>query len=297
MDTMRVFVTGATGFIGSAVVRELLDAGHRVVGLARSDKSAAALAEAGADVHHGDLDDLDSLREGAGLADGVIHLAFKHDFSNFEAAAAADSLAIEAMGAALKGTGKPFVATSGTLMLMPGILGTEEQASTQSTPRRSEEAALVLAGHGVRSSIVRLAPSVHGEGEQGFVPTLIGIARQKGFSAYVGDGRNRWPAVHRLDAARLFRLVLEKGDTGAIYHGVADEGVPFRDIAGVIGRQLNLPVRSITREEADAHFGWLSFAASTDNPTSSALTKERLGWQPVYPSLIADLEQGHYFNN
>jgi len=294
---MRVFVTGATGFIGSAVVRELLDAGHRVVGLARSDRSAAALTAAGADVHHGDLDDLDSLREGAGSADGVIHLAFKHDFTSFEAAAAADALAIEAMGAALKGTGKPFVATSGTLMLMPGILGTEEHASIQSTPRRSEEAALVLAGHGVRSSIVRLAPSVHGEGEQGFVPTLIGIARQKGVSAYVGDGLNRWPAVHQLDAARLFRLALEKGDTGAIYHGVADEGVPFRDIAGVIGRQLNLPVRSITREEADAHFGWLSFAASTDNPTSSALTKERLGWQPVYPALIADLEQGHYFNN
>lgn len=293
---MRVFVTGATGFIGSAVVRELLDAGHRVVGLARSDRSAAALTAAGADVHHGDLDDLDSLREGAGSAD-VIHLAFKHDFTSFEAAAAADALAIEAMGAALKGTGKPFVATSGTLMLMPGILGTEEQASMQSTPRRSEEAALALVGHGVRSSIVRLAPSVHGEGEQGFVPTLIGIARQKGVSAYVGDGLNRWPAVHQLDAARLFRLALEKGDTGAIYHGVADEGVPFRDIAGVIGRQLNLPVRSITREEADAHFGWLSFAASTDNPTSSALTKERLGWQPVYPSLIADLEQGHYFNN
>lgn len=294
---MRVFVTGATGFIGSAVVRELLDAGHRVVGLARSDRSAAALTAAGADVHHGDLDDLDSLREGAGSADGVIHLAFKHDFTSFEAAAAADALAIEAMGAALKGTGKPFVATSGTLMLMPGILGTEEQASMQSTPRRSEEAALALVGHGVRSSIVRLAPSVHGEGEQGFVPTLIGIARQKGVSAYVGDGLNRWPAVHQLDSARLFRLALEKGDTGAIYHGVADEGVHFRDIAGVIGRQLNLPVRSITREEADAHFGWLSFAASTDNPTSSALTKERLGWQPVYPSLIADLEQGHYFNN
>ncbi|MNU41819.1 dTDP-6-deoxy-L-talose 4-dehydrogenase (NAD(+)) [compost metagenome] len=297
MNTMRIFVTGATGFIGSAVVRELLDAGHHVVGLARSDRSAAALTAAGADVHHGDLDDLDSLREGAGLADGVIHLAFKHDFSSFEAAAVADSLAIEAMGAALKGTGKPFVATSGTLMLKPGILGTEEQASMQSTPRRSEEATLVLAGHGVRSSIVRLAPSVHGKGEQGFVPTLIGIAREKGVSAYVGDGLNRWPAVHQLDAARLFRLALENGDTGAIYHGVADEGVPFRDIAGVIGRQLNLPVRSITREEADAHFGWLSFAASADNPTSSALTKERLGWQPVNPALIADLEQGHYFNN
>lgn len=297
MNIMRVFVTGATGFIGSAVVRELLEGGHQVVGLARSDKSAEALTAAGAEAHHGDLDDLDSLREGAGSADGVIHLAFKHDFASFEAAAAADSLAIEAMGSVLKGTGKPFVATSGTLMLIPGILGTEEQASTQSTPRRSEETALALASHGVRSSIVRLAPSVHGKGEQGFVPTLIKIARQKGVSAYVGDGLIRWPAVHQLDAARLFRLVLEKGEMGAIYHGVADEGVPFRDIASVIGRHLNLPVASITREEADVHFGWLSFAASTDNPASSALTRERLGWQPVHPGLIPDLEQGHYFNN
>lgn len=293
---MRVFVTGSTGFIGSAVVRELLDAGHQVVGLARSVKSATALKASGAEVHRGDLNDLDSLREGARSADGIIHLAFKHDFASFEAAAAADILAIEAMGSVLKGTGKPFVATSGTLMLIPGILGTEEQASTQSTPRRSEEAALELAEHGVRSSIVRLAPSVHGEGDQGFVPTLIEIARQKGVSAYVGDGLNRWPAVHQLDAARLFRLVLDKGDNKAIYHGATEEGVPFRDIAGVIGRHLNLPVVSITREEADAHFGWLSFAASTDNPASSALTKERLGWYQVHPGLIQDLEHGHYFN-
>lgn len=294
---MRVFVTGATGFIGSAVVRELLDAGHQVVGLARSDKSAAALMAAGAEVLRGDLDDLNSLREGAQSADSVIHLAFKHDFASFQAAAAADSLAIEAMGEVLKGTGKPFVATSGTLMMKPGMIGTEEQASMQLTPRRSEEAALALAGQGVRSSIVRLAPSVHGVGEQGFVPTLIGIARSTGFSAYVGDGSNRWPAVHQLDAARLFRLVLEKGEAGAIYHGVADEGVPFRDIAGVIGRHLNLPMASISREEADSHFGWLAFAASTDNPASSALTKERLGWEPVEPALIPDLEQGHYFNS
>lgn len=296
MDTIFVFVTGSTGFIGSAVVRELLDAGHQVVGLARSVKSATALKASGAEVHRGDLNDLDSLREGARSADGIIHLAFKHDFASFEAAAAADILAIEAMGSVLKGTGKPFVATSGTLMLIPGILGTEEQASTQSTPRRSEEAALELAEHGVRSSIVRLAPSVHGEGDQGFVPTLIEIARQKGVSAYVGDGLNRWPAVHQLDAARLFRLVLDKGDNKAIYHGATEEGVPFRDIAGVIGRHLNLPVVSITREEADAHFGWLSFAASTDNPASSALTKERLGWYQVHPGLIQDLEHGHYFN-
>ncbi|GMK39756.1 putative NAD-dependent epimerase/dehydratase [Paenibacillus sp. CCS19] len=297
MKNMRVFVTGATGFIGSAVVRELLDAGHQVVGLARSDKAAAALITAGAEVRRGGLDDLDSLRDGAASADGVIHLAFKHDFADFAAAAAADSLAIETMGAALEGTGKALVATSGTLMLTPGSLGTEEDASSQTTPRRSEEAALALARRGVRSSIVRLAPSVHGEGEQGFVPTLIGIAREKGVSAYVGDGLNRWPAVHRLDAARLFRLALEKGVAGAIFHGVADEGVPFRDIAGVIGRHLNLPVISVAREEADAHFGWISFAASTDNPSSSALTQKHLGWRPVHPALIPDLEQGHYFNS
>lgn len=294
---MRVFVTGATGFVGSAVVRELIDAGHQVKGLARSDKAVAALTAAGADVHHGSLDDLDTLRSGASAADGVIHLAFKHDFSDFAAAAEADILAIDAMGSVLEGTGKPLVVTSGTLMLAPGRLGTEDDASIQATPRRSEEAAITLARRGVRSSVVRLAPSVHGPGEKGFVPTLIAIAREKGVSAYVGDGLNRWPAVHRLDAARLFRLALEKGSAGASYHGVADEGVPFRDIAGVIARHLNLPLLSISREEADDHFGWLAFAASTDNPTSSALTKERLGWQPVQPSLIADLEQGHYFNS
>ncbi len=294
---MRVFVTGATGFVGSAVVRELIAAGHQVVGLARSDKSAASLTAAGAEVQRGSLDDLNSLKEGAAAADGVIHLAFKHDFADFAAAAEADSKAIEAIGAALEGTGKPFVATSGTLMLTPGRLGTEEEASTQSTPRRSEEAALALAGRGVRASVVRLSPSVHGPGEQGFVPTLIGIAREKGFAAYVDEGLNHWPAVHQLDAARLFRLALEKGAAGAVYHGVGDEGVPFREIAEVIGRHLNLPVRSIPREEAEAYFGWLAFAASTDNLASSALTQERLGWQPVNPGLIADLEQGHYFNH
>ncbi|MDP4098816.1 SDR family oxidoreductase [Paenibacillus sp. P96] len=293
---MRIFVTGATGFVGSAVVRELIDAGHQVVGLARSDKAAASLTATGAEVHRGALDDLDSLRSGAAAADGVIHLAFIHDFLNFAAACEADRLAIETIGAVLEGSGKPFVGTSGTLMLPPGRIGTEEVEPASGGPRRSEEATLSLASRGVRASVVRLAPSVHGNGDHGFVSTLIDIAREKGVSAYVGDGLNRWPAVHQLDAARLFRLALEKGETGGRYHGVADEGVPFRDIAAVIGRQLNLPVASISRAEADGHFGWISHFASIGEQTSSTLTQERLGWRPVHPALIPDLEQGHYFN-
>lgn len=301
MKKMRIFVTGATGFIGSAVVRELIDAGHQVVGLARSDKAAAALTAAGAEVHRGNLDDLDSLHSGAATADGVIHLAFKHDFSDYAGANAADLRAVETIGEAIEGSGKPFVVTSGTLMLTgflpPGRLGTEENViDDTSVPRiASENAAISLAEHGVRSSVVRLAPSVHGLGDHGFVSSLIGIARDKGVSAYIGDGYNRWPAVHRLDAARLFRLAVESAPGGSRLHGVADEGVPFRDIAGVIGRHLNLPVVSISREEADAHFGWLGAFVSADNPTSSALTQERLGWRPVQPSLISDLDQGHYF--
>ncbi|WP_248928543.1 SDR family oxidoreductase [Paenibacillus hamazuiensis] len=299
---MRVFVTGATGFIGTAVVRELLEAGHRVVGLARSDKSAAALTAAGADVHRGSLDDLDSLRDGATAADGVIHLAFGHDFSDYAGAVAADLRAVEAMGAVLEGTGKPFVITSGTMMLSfalpPGQLGTEEDVVDDSVPRgAAENAAIALADRGVRSSVVRLAPSVHGETMAGFVSMLIAIARDKGVSACVGDGSNRWPAVHRLDAARLFRLALESAPAGSLLHGVGEEGVPLRDIAGVIGRHLNLPVISISREEADAHFGFFGAAVSTDNPTSNALTRKRVGWEPVHLGLIADLEQGQYFNN
>jgi len=294
---MRIFVTGATGFIGSAVVRELLDAGHEVVGLVRSDKAIEALKATGADVCRGSLEDLEGLRAAAAAADGVIHLAFNHDFLNFAAAAETDRSAIEAIGAALEGSGKPFVATSGTLMLPPGRMGTEEDAPIPTTPRRSEQTAIKLVERGVRSSVVRLAPSVHGPGDQGFIKALIDIARSKGVSAYIGDGSNRWPAVHRLDAARLFRLAVEAASAGARLHGVGDEAIAFREIAGVIGRHLNLPVVSISAEEADSHFGWLSFAAKADNWASSALTQERLGWSPVHTGLMQDLEEGHYFNS
>ncbi len=306
---MKVFVTGATGFIGSAVVRELIEAGHQVLGLARSDESAAKIASAGAEVHRGSLDDLDSLRSGATSSDGVIHLAFIHDFSDYQGAAQTDLHAVQTIGAELEGSGKPFVITSGTAMLSfflpPGRLGTERDvADPDSAPRprvASENAALALAQRGVRSSVVRLAPSVHGEGDHGFlagfVSVLIMIARAKGVSGYIGDGSNRWPAVHRLDAAHLFRLALEKAAPGSVLHGAADEGIPVRTIAEVIGRHLDLPVISISPKEAGEHFGWLGTFLTVDNPTSSALTRELLGWRPVHPSLIQDLEEGHYFDN
>jgi nucleoside-diphosphate-sugar epimerase len=274
---MRVFVTGATGFIGSAVVRELIGAGHTVVGLTRSDKGAEALKEAGAEVHRGTLDDLDSLRAAAAAVDGVVHLAFQHGISDFAAALTTDLRAVETMGAALEGTGKPFVTTA------------------HLNGEASDNAALALAG--VRSSVVSLSLSVHDEGDKhGFMPRLITIARAKGVSASIGDGSNRWPAVHRLDAARLYRLALENAPAGSRLDGVGDEGVPFRDIASVIGRHLNLPVVSISREEANAHFGsFLGVVAAADRPRSSARTQELLGWRPVHPRLLPDLEE-HYFN-
>lgn len=300
---MRVFVTGATGFIGSAVVRELLDAGHQVTGLARSDASAAALTAAGAEVHRGDLNDPDTLAAGAAAADGVAHLAFIHDFSgtfDFAAACAADLRAIEAVGAALAGSDKPLVISSGTALLKPGSVATEEDTappeSFGAVRARNEEAAVALADRGVRSAAVRFAPTVHGRGDKGFVSMLIDIAREKGFAAHVGDGANRWPAVHRSDAARLVRLALESAPAGTRLHAVGEEGVPFRDIAAVIGRHLDLPVRSVSPEEAASHFGWLAHVAPLDVPASNALTRKWVGWEPTGPELLEDLEEGHYFS-
>jgi nucleoside-diphosphate-sugar epimerase len=291
---MRVFVTGATGFIGSAVVQELLGAGHQVLGLARSEPGAQALTAAGAQVQMGSLDDLDSLRQGAAATDGVIHLAFVHDFAAYAAAGETDKRAIEAMGGVLAGSDRPLIVTSGLAGFALGRPATEEDVPDASL-RMSEPVALALATQGVRAAVVRLAASVHDDGDYGFVPTLINIARQTGVSAYVGEGLNRWPAVHRRDAALLFRLALEQGAAGARYHGVADEGLPLRDIAAVIGRHLHLPVVSKSAAEAADHFGWMARFVGLDMPAVSALTQQQLGWHPSQPSLLADLEQGSYF--
>jgi nucleoside-diphosphate-sugar epimerase len=293
---MRIFVTGATGFVGSATVSELISAGHQVLGLARSDKGSASLAAAGAAVLRGSLEDLDSLRNGAANSDGVIHTAFIHDFSNYAASAEADRRAIETLGLALAGSGRPLVVTSGTLLLRrEGSLATEEDEAYPNFPRKSETAGLALASQGVRVSTLRLPPSVHGDGDHGFVPRLFAIAREKGVSAYVGNGLNHWPAVHRLDAARLYRLAVEKGSAGSRYHGVADQGVPFREIAQVIGRHLNVPVVSKSQEEAGEHFGWMSHFVSIDCPASSVQTQEQLGWRPTHASLLADIGRRSYF--
>ncbi|MFJ1607791.1 SDR family oxidoreductase [Streptomyces sp. NPDC088253] len=298
---MRVFVTGATGFVGSAVARELLDAGHRVLGLARSDRAAASLTAAGTEVHRGALDDLDSLRAGADAADGVIHTAFQHGSSGFEAAARTELRAIQALGETLVGSGRPFVVTSGTagLTLGPGRVATEDDEQDLSSPAaariRVEADALSFAERGVRASVVRLPPSVHGQGDRGFVPQIIAVARAKGVSAYPGDGSNRWAAGHRLDAAHLYRLALEEAPGGARLHAIGDEGVPVRDIADAVGRYLKLPVAAIPREEAADHFGWLGHFFALDVPASSALTQKQLGWRPERPGLVEDLEEGHYF--
>ena len=302
---MRVFVTGATGFIGSLVVDELLKAGHQVLGLTRSDAGAKSLAAAGAEVHRGSLEDLESLRSGAAATDGVIHLAFNHDafndFSKFIANCETDRQVIEAIGSVLAGSDRPFVVTSGTGLAntVPGQPAHEDNPIMNSSaiPRAaSEEAAASVAARGVNVSVVRL-PQVHDQVKQGLITLAVALAREKGVSPYVGDGLNRWPAAHVLDTAHLYRLALEKQEPGAKYHAVAEEGVPLRDIAEVIGRGLKVPVLSISPEEAAAHFGWLAMFVGRDSPASSALTQKQLGWRPTGPGMIADLERMNYFAN
>lgn len=296
---MRVFVTGGSGWIGSAVVPDLIEVGHEVLGLARSNASAQALEAAGAQVLRGDLDDLESLCWGARGSDGVIHLAYIHDFSQFDENARIDLQAIKAMSGELEGSGKPLVIASGTGLLGPGRVVTEHDTAGPDHPLRArainEEFTVSLAGKGIRSSSVRLAPTVYGDGDHGFMAMVVNVAREKGVSAYIGDGANRWPGVHRLDAAHLFRLALDNAPAGTVLHGIGDEGVALRSIAEVIGRHLGIPTASISAEQAMEHFGWLGGLLGADIPASSLLTRELMGWQPVQPGLLEDLENGHYF--
>lgn len=297
---MRVFVTGATGFVGAAVVKELIGNGHQVVGLARSDAGAASLEQVGAQVLRGALEDVDLLQRGAGAADGVIHTGFNHDFSRFAENCALDRRAIEALGAGLAGTRKPLLVTSGTALVAPGRLATEQDAPhpvIEAFPRASEHVAEALAARGIHASVVRLPPSVHGENDHGFVPILIGIAREQGIAAYVGEGANRWPSVQRFDAARVYRLALERAARGERYHAVAEEGVPFHAIAAAIARRLGVPLESKSVEAAAAHFGWFSRFAGIDAPASSAWTREVLGWEPQGTTLLEDVDSERYFPN
>ena len=295
---MRVFVTGASGFVGSAVVRELIGAGHEVVGLVRSDAGAESVSAAGGRPLRGSLEDLDSLRRGAAESDGVIHTGFIHDFNNFAHSLEVDRGALDAIGTTLAGTGKPLVVSSGCAGVpKEGRPLTEEDPTSPSWSRIvSNDTALSYVERGVRVSIMRL-PIVHGEGDHGFLSTFVAIAREKGVSAYLGDGSNRWPAVHRLDAARLFRLACESAPAGTHLHAVADEGVRFREIAEVVGRHLDVPVRSVPVAAASDHFGWLGAFATLDMWTSGVVTQERFGWHPVQPGLLPDLEKGHYFTD
>ncbi|WP_327175593.1 SDR family oxidoreductase [Streptomyces sp. NBC_01335] len=310
---MRVFVTGASGWIGSAVVPELIAAGHQVVGLARSDASAAALTKAGAEVRHGSLDDLEVLREAAAESDGVIHLAFRHDLAfsgSFDAATEADRRAIDTLGEALAGSGRPLVIASGILGLAPGRVATEEDgqpsgreggagaeapASGPAGRLANAHATLALADRNVRPSVVRLPPTVHGDGDHGFLATVVATARAKDVSGYIGDGANRWPAVHRDDAARLFRLALENAPAGATLHAIGDEGVPIRTVAEVIGKHLGVPVASVAPADAAAHFTWLADLLALDSPASADRTRALLDWRPTGPGLLDDLAEGHYF--